>query len=83
MRDHGAKPFPLPDRDLGRDCRDRPLNGRKKAAHMDVELILGSNDGGVDDERNRLTIWRTPSGVGEKESRPPRGVEIIRRTGRL
>jgi hypothetical protein len=82
MRDHGGELFPFADRDPGRDCRDRSLNGRKKAAHMDVELVLGSNDGGVDDECDRVAIWRAPSGVGEKGSRAPCGVEIVRRRGR-
>jgi hypothetical protein len=49
---------------------------------MDVELVLDSINGGVDDERHRVAIWWTPFGVGKKRSRAPRGVEIVRRVGR-
>ena len=67
---------PIRDLDPGRGCCDGPLNGWKKATNVDVELVLGSFDGGVDDERHRVAIWRTPSGVGKKRSGAPCSVEI-------
>ena len=50
---------------------------------MDVELILGPDDGGVDDEGDRVALRRLPVRALEERSRAPCGVEIVRRLGRL
>jgi len=83
MLDDRGELRPPRDLDPGRGCRDSPLNGWKKATNVDVELVLGSFSGGVDDERHRVAIRRTPSGVGKKRSGAPCSVEIRRGVGQL
>lgn len=83
MGNHGADRRPFADRDLRRSRRERAPGGREEAAHVDVELILGPDDGGVDDERDRITCRGPSARTLEERSRAPRGVEIVRRLGRL
>jgi hypothetical protein len=48
-----------------------------------MELILGPNECGVDDERDLVAIRPASAGAFERGSRSPRGVEIVWRVGRL
>ena len=50
---------------------------------MDVKLILGPDDGGVDDEADRVALRRLTIRALEERSRTPRRVEIVRRLRRL
>ncbi len=83
VADDGGELLPLPDRDLWRGRRERAFHGRKKAAHVDVKLVLGSNDGGIDDESDFVPIRPTPAGAFEKGPRAPCGSELVRRIWRL
>ena len=83
VADDGGELLPLPDWDLWRGRRERAFHGRKKAAHVDVKLVLGSNDGGIDDESDFVPIRPTPAGAFEKGPRAPCGSELVRRIWRL
>ena len=50
---------------------------------MDVELVLGPDDGGVGDECDLVASRRPLVRAFEERSRAPSGVEIVRRFSRL
>ncbi len=50
---------------------------------MDMKLILGPDDGGVDDEADRVALRRLAIRALEERSRAPRRVQIVRRLRRL
>ncbi len=50
---------------------------------MDVELVLSPHNRGVYEQRDVVALRRLTVGAPEERARAPRGVEIIRRLGRL
>ena len=44
---------------------------------MDVELVLGSIDGGVYDQRHRVAVRQPPSAADKQRPRAPGGIEIV------
>ena len=74
---------PFAHRDLRRSGRERAAGVGNEAAHVDVELVLSPDDGGVHEERDRVALGRLTVRILEECARAPGGVEIIRRLGRL
>jgi hypothetical protein len=74
---------PFAHRDLRRSRRERAAGLRNEAAHMDVELVLGSHNCGVHEKRDRVVLGDASARIFEERARAPRGVEITRRFGRL
>ena len=82
MGSQAADPRPLSDRRLGRGRRERAAEGRREATHVDVELVLAPNEGGVGDERDLVALRRPSTRALEERSRAPGGFEIGGRSRR-
>ena len=71
MGNHGADLHPFANRDFRRRCCAHATGGRFETAHVDMELVLGPDGGGVGDKRD-LVVFPCPSVRSvEERLRPP------------